>query len=106
MNHRYFSILSILCLALLFGCSGKEDQAGIVISDVQRIEDTAPAWFIKAMNLDYSSEKPLTILMHEYLTKFGKRIDSFKDKNGDLHIIWIYHDINGIIDKYKELQEA
>jgi len=103
MNHRYCSILSILCLVLLLGCTGKEDQAGIVISDVQRIQDTtAPGWFIKAMNLDYSSEKPLTILMHEYLTQFGKRIDSFKDENGDLHIIWIYYDFNGITDKYKK----
>jgi hypothetical protein len=81
---------------------GKEDSADIVISDVQRIEDTAPGWFIKAMNLNYISDKPLTILMHEYLSQFGKRIDSFKDKNGDIHIIWVYYDLNGITEKYKK----
>ncbi|MDY6823067.1 MAG: hypothetical protein SWH68_04600 [Thermodesulfobacteriota bacterium] len=102
MKHKHLSILSIICLFLLLGCTGKGDTAGIVIPEVQRVEDTAPGWFIKAMNLDYSSGKYLTVLMHEHLSEFGRRIDSFKDKNGNLHIIWIYYDFNGITDKYKK----
>ncbi len=102
MNHRYCSTLLILCLVLLIGCTKKVDSADIVISEVQKIEDTAPGWFIKAMNLDYSSGKPLTILMHENLSQLGKRINSFKDENGDLHIIWMYHDFNGITEKYRK----
>lgn len=102
MKHRCCSILSILSLVLLLGCTGKEDSAGIVISDVQRIEDTAPGWFIKAMKLDYSSGKYLTLLMHEQLSQLGKRIDSFKDENDDLNIIWEYNDYSGITDKYKK----
>ena len=89
-------------MCFLLGCTGKEDTAGIIIPEVEKVEDTAPGWFIKAMNLDYSSGKQLTILMHEYLSQFGKRIDSFKDENGDLHIIWVYYDFNGIIDKYRK----
>lgn len=50
----------------------------------------------------YSSGKYLTVLMHEHLSEFGRRIDSFKDENGNLHIIWIYYDFNGITDKYKK----
>ena len=91
---------------LLLGCTGKEDTAGIVIPEVQKVEDTAPGWFIKAMNLDYSSGKYLTILMHEHLAEFGRRIDSFKDENGNLHIIWEYDDLNGIIDKYRKSYEG
>ncbi len=102
MKHKHLSILSIICLFLLLGCTGKEDTAGIVIQDVQRVEDTVPGWFIKAMNLDYSSGKYLAILMHEHLSKFGRRIDSFKDENGDLHVIWEYDDHIGIIDKYRK----
>lgn len=101
MKHKHLSILSIICLFLLLGCTGKEDTAGIVIPEVQRVEDTAPGWFIKAMNLDYSSGKYLTVLMHEHLSKLGTRIDSFKDENGDLHIIWEYSDYSGITDKYR-----
>jgi hypothetical protein len=89
-------------LFLILGCTGKEDSAGIVISDVQMVEDTAPGWFIKAMKLDYSSGKYLTVLMHEQLSQLGKRIDSFKDKNDDLNIIWEYNDYSGITDKYKK----
>lgn len=106
MKHRHSSILSILCVFLLLGCTGKEDSAGVVIPEVQRIEDTAPGWFIKAMNLDYSSGKHLTILMHEHLSQVGRRIDSFKDENGDPHIIWEYDDLNGIIAKYRKSYEG
>lgn len=51
MKHKHLSILSIIYLFLLLGCTRKEDTAGIVILEVQRVEDTAPGWFIKAMNL-------------------------------------------------------
>ena len=102
MEHRYSYILSILCVVLLFGCAEKEDSAGIVISEVKRIEDTAPGWFIKAMNIDYSSEKYITVLMHEQLSQLGRRIDSFKDENDDLHIIWEYNDYSGITDKFRK----
>jgi len=100
MKHKYISILSIICFFLLLGCTGKEDSVGIVIPE--KIEDTIPGWFIKAMNLDYSSGKSVTILMHERLAKLGTRIDSFKDKNNDLHIIWEYPDLYGIIDKFRK----
>jgi hypothetical protein len=106
MNHKYLSILSILFVLLLFGCTGKDDSAGSVISKVQKVEDTAPGWFIKAMSLDYSSGKYLTTLMHEHLAKFGTRIDKFRDNNGDLHIIWEYVDQSGIIDKFRKSHEG
>ena len=79
---------------MLLNCQDKEDLADIVIPEVQKVEDTIPGWFIKAMNLDYSSGKSVTILMHEHLAKFGTHIDKFKDKNDDLHIICL---ITGVI---------
>lgn len=54
------------------------------------------------MKLDYSSGKYLTLLMHEQLSQLGKRIDSFKDGNGDVNIIWEYNDYSGITNKYRK----
>lgn len=87
---------------LFLGGTGKEDSTDIVVPEGQRLEDTIPGWFIKAMNLDYSSGKSVTLLMHEHLAKFGTPIDKYKDENNDPHIIWEYFDQNGIIDKFRK----
>lgn len=101
MKHKYIACLSIICIFFLLACTSKENPTEIVVPEVQKIEDTIPGWFIKAMNLDYSSGKIVTKLMHEHLAKFGKPIDKFKDENGNLHIIWEYFDLNGIINKFR-----
>jgi len=84
----------------------RESSVDIVIPDVKKVEDTIPGWFIKAMGLDYSSGKHVTILMHEYLDKRGTLVDKFKDKNGDLHIIWEYFDQSGVVDKFRKKQQG
>ena len=92
MKHKNLYILSIL-LCFFFLVARKGRRCWYCHPEVEKVEDTAPGWFIKAMNLDYSSGKYLTTLMHEHLSKLGRRIDSFKDENGDLHIIWEYEDL-------------
>jgi len=106
MKHKFFYILSIVFVFLLLGCTGKEDTTDIVIPAGQKLEDTTPGWFIKAMNLNYTSGKSVTVLMHEHLSKFGTPIDRYKDENDDLHIIWEYVDQKGIIEKYRKSHQG
>ena len=102
MKNKILYILSIAFVFLLLGCTREENTHDIVIPEGQRLEDTTPGWFIKAMNLDYSSGKSVTVLMHEHLSKFGKLIDKYKDENDDHHIIWEYVDQNGVIEKFRK----
>jgi len=102
MRHKYLFLTLVFCVLVLSSCTTKEGSVGIVIPDGQKLEDTIPGWFIKAMGLDYSSGKVVTILMHEHLDEFGTPIDKFKDENDDLHLIWEYSDQSGIIDKFRK----
>lgn len=106
MKHKYIICLSIICVFLLLNCTTKENPTEITVSEVQKIEDTIPGWFIKSMGLNYSSGKPVTILMHEHLAKLGTPIDKFKDENGNLHIIWEYYDIGGVINKFRKSNQG
>jgi len=106
MRYKYLCLILIFYGLVLSSCTRTEGFVEIIVRDVQKVEDTIPGWFIKAMGLDYSSGKGVTILMHEHLAKYGTLIDKFKDENDDLHKIWEYSDQIGIIDKFRKSYEG
>lgn len=107
MKYKYNILTLIFCALLLSSCTEREGSVGTVIPNDQKIEDTIPGWFIKALELDYSSGKIVTILIHERLSKFGALIDKFKDEKGYFHLIWEYHyDRNRIMDIFRKKHQV